>query len=275
MSNSTEGFPRFKRPPVVETVLGVHFRPLEKFTSAHQGLLWERYFRERFPKLEERSPVEAVQEQFGEDRLSPQTVRWQVSNRPPVPRLWAVSENDEHVIQIQNNALLANWLRADGGLAYLSYAERRREFGRQLEQVEEFFREEGIGELQPTSWSVTYINLIDYEGLDNLGPAVARTLTVCTNQFSDDFLSQPDNLTFSLGFPMPEDAGRLNATFKPAVRKDKQQALHLDLTARGQLKTKTLDLTSALDAIDLGHEWIVRGFASLTQPEMHEEWERI
>lgn len=273
MTNSNNGLPRFRRPPVVETVLGVHFRPLEKFTSAHQGLLWERCFRERFPKLEERSPVEAVQERFGEERLAPPAIRWQVSDRLPVPRLWAVSENGEHVIQIQKDALFANWLKTDDEAAYRPYSEKRQEFSQQLGQVEEFFREEEIGQLEPTSWSVTYINHIDYEGLDNLGPAVAKTVTVWTNQFSDDFLHQPDKLTFSLAFPMPDNAGRLNATFKPVVRKDGRQALHLDLTARGQLSTQ--DLASALSAIDLGHEWVVRGFASLTRPEMHDVWKRI
>ena len=273
MTNNSEELPRFRMPPVVETVLGVYFRPLEKFTSAHQGLLWERCFRERFPKLEERSPVEAVQERFGEERLAPPAIRWQVSDRPPGPRLWVTSENGEHVIQIQKNALFANWLKPDDEAAYRPYLEKRKEISRQLAHVEKFFREEEIGQLEPTSWCVTYINRIDYEGLDNIGPAVATKLTFWTNQFSDDFLHQPDNLTFSLAFPMPENAGRLNATFKPVVRKDKQQALHLDLTARGQLKTR--DLTSALDAIDLGHEWVVRGFASLTSPEMHDVWERI
>jgi len=273
MTNSNKGLPRFKRPPVVETVLGVHFRPLEKFNSVYQGLLWERCFRERFPELEERPQVEAVQERFGEERLAPPALRWQVSNRPPAPRLWVASENGEHVIQIQKDALFANWLKTDDAVAYRPYSERRQEFSQQLRQVEGFFREEEIGQLEPTSWCVTYINHIDYEGLDNVGPAVARTLTVWTNQFSDDFLHSPDNLTFSLAFPMPENTGRLNATFKPVVRKDKRQALHLDLTARGQLETR--DLTSALSAIDLGHEWVVRGFASLTRPEMHQVWERM
>ena len=35
MTGNSMSLPRFKKPPVVETVLGVHFRPLEKFGSAH------------------------------------------------------------------------------------------------------------------------------------------------------------------------------------------------------------------------------------------------
>jgi uncharacterized protein (TIGR04255 family) len=247
---------------------------LEKFTSAHQGLLWDRCFRARFPKLEERAPVEEVRERFGEERLAPPTIRWQVFDRPPAPRLWAASENGEHVIQIQKNGLFANWLKTADEAAYRIYAERRQEFSQQLAQVAEFFRDEGIGELEPTSWSVTYVNHIDYEGLHRLGPAVASTLTLWTNQLSDDWLPAIDRVVLDFAFPMPDDVGRLNVNLKPAVvLSNKRPVLRLDLTARGQVKTT--DIASALAGIDLGHEWVVRGFVSLTRPEMHREWERM
>jgi uncharacterized protein (TIGR04255 family) len=274
MSNSSEELPRFGKPPVIETVLGVHFRPLEKFTSAHQGLLWERCFRARFPKLEERPPVEEVRERFGEERLAPPMIRWQVSDRPDAPRLWAVSESGQHVVQIQKNALFANWMKTGEDVAYRPYAERRQEFSQQLEQLAEFFRDEAIGQLEPTTWSITYINHIEYEGFHNVGPAVARTLAVWANQRSDNWLPEPDKVVLEFSFPMPDDTGRLNVNLTPVVvLSDKKQMLRLDLTARGQLKAR--DVASALAGIDLGHEWIVRGFASLTRPEMHRVWERI
>ena len=191
MSNSDQDLPRFRKPPVIETVLGVHFRPLEKFTSAHQGLLWERSFRERFPKLEERPPVPEVPERFAEERLAPQMIRWQVSDRPDAPRLWAASENGQHVVQIQKNALFSNWLKTGDEVAYLPYSDRRQEFSHQLGEVERFFHNEAIGELEPTSWSVTYINHIDYEGLHNVGAAVARLIGAWANQRSDEWLPEP------------------------------------------------------------------------------------
>lgn len=271
MTKSSEALPRFGKPPVIETVLGVHFRPLENFTSAHQGLLWERCFRPNFPKLEERPPVEEFRERFGEERLAPPMIRWQVSERPEAPRLWAASENGQHVVQIQKNALFANWLKTGDDVTYHPYAERRQEFSRQLGQVEEFFREEAIGQLEPTTWSVTYINHVSYEGVQNVGAAVARTLAVWTNQGSDNWLPEPDKVVLEFSFPIPDNVGRLNVNLTPAViLSDKKQVLRLDLTARGQLKAT--DVASALAGIDLGHEWVVQGFASLTRPEMHQEW---
>ena len=273
MLKSSEALPRFGKPPVIETVLGVHFRPSERFTSAHQALLWGRYFRSRFPKVEERTPVDEVREQFGDERLTPPAARWQVMDRPPAPRLWAASEDGQHVIQVQRDALFANWTKTGDSVAYRPYEEKRQEFSQQLSQVEEFFREEEIGEFRPTSWIVNYINHIGYGGFGELGTAVAKTLTVWTNELSDDWLPGTDKISLDFAFPMPDNAGRLNVNLKPVVvLSTKEHALRLDLTARGTLKEA--DVASALAAIDLGHEWIVRGFASLTRPEMHRLWER-
>jgi len=274
MSNSTQRLPRFKQPPVVETVLGVFFRPLADFTSAHQGLLWERFFRSRFPTLEEHPPVPEVTERFGEERFDSGKPRWHISQRPDPLRLWAASEHGQHVIQVQKNAIFANWRKTDGEVPYRPYAERRQEFSQQLEQVDQFFREEGMGRLEPTSWSVTYINHFECGRLEEVGQTAARTITVWTNEFSDNWLPRPDRVIMDLAFPMPDNAGRLNVNLKPVVKREtKTPLLRLDLTARGRPKAKHLQ--SALDGIDLGHEWIVRGFASLTRPEMHGVWERI
>lgn len=275
MSETAEGLPHFRKPPVVETVLGVHFRPLEKLTSAHQGILWERCFRARFPKLEERPPVEETRERFGDERLHPAaSMRWQVTDRPAVPRLWAASESGEHVVQIQRSAFFGNWLKPSQEAPYRHYPERRGVFSEQLAQVDQFVHDEGLGRVEPTSCVVTYVNHVDYGGLDEIGPALARILTCWVNQSSDGWLPDPDRIVLSFAFPMPQEVGRLNVELKPIVRrKDKRQMLRLELTARSAVQKR--ELAEAMDWIDLGHEWVVRGFVSLTRGEMHDLWERI
>lgn len=269
-----ESLPRFEKPPVVETVLGVHFRPLETLTSAHQGLVWERLFRPQFPNLEDRAPIAEARERFGEERLAgTPVVRWQVQDRPEAPRLWAASESGEHVVQIQKDAFFANWLRPPHYGAYLPYAERRREFSEQLAKLDEFVRQEGLGQIEPTACVVTYVNHIELGGFEEIGPTLARLLTCWTNETSDDWLPNPDNAIVKLGFPMPEQAGRLNVTLTPVVQRDsKRHMLRLDLTARRTVNPP--EIARALEEIHLGHEWVVRGFASLTRPEMHTIWER-
>lgn len=274
MTGSNERIPRFNRPPVIETVLGVHFRTRERFTSAHQGILWERVFRTRFPKLEERPPVEELQERFGEDRLEAPKIRWQIMDRPESPRLWAASESGAHVIQIQTNAFFANWQKTGEETAYRPFSERRQEFFEQLGDLERFAQEEGLGGIEPTSWVVTYISDIEYEGIQSVGATLGKTFTCWTNQTSDNWLPAPDRVVLDMAFPISDNAGRLRVTSTPVVRlRDKREMLRLDLTARGQVKAR--ELASAMEGIDLGHEWVVRGFASLTRPEMHKVWERV
>lgn len=275
MSDSDQGLPRFLKPPVVETVLGIYFPAKEKFNSAEQGIFWGQHLREVYPNIEERPPTEELREQFGEERLARSSmIRWRVTDRPDTPRLWAASENGQHVVQIQRNGFLANWRKADNDVPYQTYKDRHQGFSHQLGQLQDFFEKEGIGQIKPTSWIVTYINHIDYEYLELVGPAVAKTLTVWTNQFSDSWLDTPDRLMLDFAFPLPQNVGLLNVKLNTAfVKEKKQYVLRLDLTARGQLKSGNIE--SALSAINLGHEWVVRGFASLTRPEMHKVWERI
>ncbi|MBN2290829.1 MAG: TIGR04255 family protein [Pirellulales bacterium] len=275
MNNCDQKLPQFRNPPVIETVLGVYFRELEKFNSAEQGIFWDRYFRTKFPNLEERPPTEELRERFGEDRLVPGAdIRWRVSQRPDTPRLWAASQDGQHVIQIQRNGFLTNWLKSNDGVTYKSFGEKRLELANKLGQLNEFLQDRTIGQIKPTSWVVTYINHIDYEGLDNVGPSVADIITTWTNTYSDDWLVSPDNLVLDIAFPMPSNAGRLNVKLTPVFEnKSKQHKLRLELTARGQQEFK--DLESLLLSIDLGHEWVVRGFTSLTRPEMHKLWERV
>lgn len=271
-----DALPQYAKPPVVETVLGVFYRPAEGYSSAYQGALWERFFREEFPKVEERAPLEEIHERFGEDRLAGSSViRWQVSDRPEAPRLWAVSSSGEHVLQIQRNALFANWLKPTEDSPYRGFLERREQFAVQLQQLDRFLREEGIGRVEPTSCVVTYINHVEYEGLESIASAVAGILTFWTNETSDGWLPSPDNLNVEMAFPMPDHTGRLNVHLSPAIRRsDKRQLLRLDLTARGPVKGR--ELSDAIAWIDKGHEWIVRGFASLTPLNTQQSvWKRI
>lgn len=272
MSSNADYLPRFRKPPVVETVLGVYFRPLEKLTSAHIGMLWDRHFRKQFPAIQEQPPVEEIQEQFAETRSMPfPMVRWQV--RPTMSRLWASSGSGEHVVQIQRNAFFSNWLKAGNDSVYSHYDARRQEFESQLNQLATFVADQELGQLAPTSWTITYINHILYDNKESVGAVAAKTLNVWTNQIGDGFLGEPDKLSLDFAFPMLGNTGTLNVNLIPVILpKENQSALRLDLTARGQLKIK--DITNALDAIDLGHEWVTRGFASLTRPEMHLIWER-
>ena len=67
--------------------------------------------------------------------------------------------------------------------------------------------------------------------------------------------------------------GSLTASLKQAIRiEDKVPLLVLELKTRGI--GKTVNKKAIREWFDTAREWIVRGFADLTTPEIQEIWER-
>jgi uncharacterized protein (TIGR04255 family) len=269
-----EPLPKFNNPPVVETVLGVFFRPLEGFTVAHQGALWDKHFRQRFPNLEERSPVDEIREEFGDELGTASVVRWQVLDRPPAPRLWAASNDGAQVLQVQRNALLANWLKTDDRSRYRPYDTRREDFVRDLKAVDSYLVSEGKGSITPTSCLVTYVNHLECDSPSQLYNVLDSMFVVWRYGTNDDWLPNPDKLNLQLAFPFPNERGRLHAQITPVIqRRDRRYLVKLELTARGTIEKQ--DLSAAMDWLDVGHEWVVRGFASMTSHQAHQKWGRM
>lgn len=274
MANSIPPMPRFEAPPVVETVMGVHFQPLPSFDFAARVAFYSQH-RDQFPKLEEKGSVEDVSEEFGEGNRTGMQIRWQILEAPPSPRLWAKSLDGKHTIQFQQDALIVNWERDfEGPDTYWRYADRRRDFVDKLASLDQFLRDNQIGVLAPTTCFVTYINHVEYSSTAEFAPLLERMLMVWKNETSDGWLPAVEKASLNLAFAMPDRQGRLHVRVAPAVRRnDKKQIIRLDLAARSPRVGGTI--AEALDWIDLGHDWIVRGFASLTRPEMHKQWQRV
>jgi hypothetical protein len=114
------------------------------------------------------------------------------------------------------------------------------------------------------------------EGWSDFGD-VGEVVTVWRSSFSDDFLTKPEEARFATSFLIPgEDqrpTGRLHVSIEPKYRlPDMSKILRLGLTARGAPMGDGLDGVTAF--LDVGHAWIVKGFASITTARMHEMWRR-
>lgn len=263
--------PKFDDPPVVETVMGIHFRPLRAFTIAQRSLFWSQ-FKANFPNVEEKAPLDEVREEFGaEPKVRPE-IRWELSDQPPSPRLWCKSPDGRHTIQIQHNALLVNWERdPERRQPYWGYDQRRADYAEKLNALDQFLHNNAIGHIEPTSCFVTYVNHIEVGALTDFAPQLQRVLTVWRNETGDGWLPSPERAILQFSFVMPDAQGRLHVRALPALRhRDKNFIIRFDLTARGSPREPTID--AALAWLDLGHEWVVRGFVSLTEPDMHAEW---
>jgi uncharacterized protein (TIGR04255 family) len=270
---SPSDLPRFEAPPVIETVLGVYFRPLRQMNTVEQGIFWNEALRGDFPEYELRPPVEEALDRF-DGRPLVQGLRWQLSNEPETPRLWAKSPTGEHILQVQRNAILANWLRQ--GSAYRPFIERLATFQARLEQLETYaLRKDFQQSLSPTSCTVTYINQIPLEPKESWASALERVL-ICFSNPANDLLPRVDRARLEFSFAFPSERGRLHVVATPGHGKDgRDSVLQLELSSRATLATEEPSLEKAIGMVRTAHDWIVRGFATLTRPEMHRVWRRV
>ncbi len=124
---------------------------------------------------------------------------------------------------------------------------------------------------------MVYINKLPKgAGWDRPGE-LYRILTSVSRERSDDFLGEPEDVRLAERYVMTDAAGafrgRLYASVQPVIElPSKTAAIVMTLAARGNpIGSGAEGLTRFFD---LGHDWIVRGFASMTTREMHAIWRR-
>ncbi len=268
--------PEFDNPPVTEVALSVQFERLDSLKTPQLGYIWGA-FRERFPKTEEQPPLEPVVEQFGPRRGRRPGVRLQLSPGPLRPRIWLINEVGTELVQIQQDRFIRNWRKQDDSDEYPRYTRLRDLFRDDFSVFCDLIKSQQWGAIEPNQCEVTYVNIIPAgDGWDDHGD-LHRVLTVFSQRYSDDHLGKPEEASVSLQFILGEDGGepvgRLHVSASPTFRiSDNHAAIRLTLTARGKPEGTGVD--GVMTFHDRGHEAIVRGFASITTPEMHEVWKR-
>jgi uncharacterized protein (TIGR04255 family) len=278
MTADVRRLPAFERPPVSEVALAVHFDPPLPLTSVTIARLWERW-KDNFPNLEEYPELPPIMDELASDsaRASIQFRVLDAASAAPIPRFWFLNKTGSELIQVQRDRLVHNWRRLDSDSPYPHYDVLRPAFKEELEDFARFLEESKIGPLNAFQCEITYVNALPVDdALPRLGE-LERVLAPWSGHFSDDFLSTPESVSVALRFPVVDGTGskvgRLHISAQPVESAaDGSLAVLLQLVARGRPDDGTFE--GALRFLDLGHEWIVRGFASITSREMHELWGR-
>ncbi len=274
MSNSRPNLPDFTDPPVIEVALSVQFDPLAALRTPQIGLLWVE-FRDRFPRMEEHPPRNPVIERFGVQR--PPKASVQLETKLPVPRCWFLNETGTELIQVQQDRFVHNWRKVGDGDEYPRYEHVRRTFSTELDAFRKFLTREHLGELAPNQCEVTYVNhIVSGEGWQRHGQ-LGEVVTVWASRYSDAFLSELEDVNFAVRYIIPDSGGnplgRLHVRVDSAYRtSDNKPIFVMKLTARGRPDGEGIE--GVFSFLDLGREWIVRGFTSVTSPQMHEIWGR-
>ena len=286
MIQAPEKLPKFKKPPVVEVLLGVQFGQLSGMHVGHLGLIWER-FKAKFPRVEQQVRLPHVIERRGvhAPAMIPSISFMSASDQ--VPRIWLLSADNTDLVQVQSDRFMRNWRRYhDSDIAYPSYdGHNRPGFAEDFENFCRFTEDQQLGHLAVDQCEMVYINHIQpcgvwtefaqldrvFKGWSSGYPTlagVAAGLIGCRvrHEVLDDegrFVGH-----FFLEF---DSAYSLRAT--EPTSGEPAPVLQFQLTVRGRPLGEGSE--GVMQFMDLAHRVIVKSFAEVTTPEMHKVWERI
>jgi uncharacterized protein (TIGR04255 family) len=261
---------------VVEVSISLQFRPIELLRSVHFGLFWDRLRPLGFEQAEDHGELPPVEEQFALNPSPQVGIKFETFNdAPPMPRVWFLNGPQNELVQLQRDRLIVNWRQGAGSAPYPRYANIIERFKAALTLFTEFLELENLGSLVPNQCEITYVNHILPGGEWRSHSEVSRIVTVWTDQYSDSYLGTPEDAAFFARYVMTdsrgESKGRLHVSAQPGFRRtDNLPILVLNLTARGAPSPASTE--GVLSLFDKEHEWIVRGFTSITSDRMHKEW---
>lgn len=249
----------YERPPVVETVLGVFFAPLQGFGLLHQGVFWDRV-RRCYPKYELMAAIGET-----ELRIGPQGMQ------PPSVRALLVEESGGQLVQVQNNGFFRNWRKSPNVPGYIHYDIMRPSFERDWTEFLKFLHSEQLPEPEIMEAQVTYINQfargVDWDTQDELNQLFRAPAVPPQNEL----ISGLKMHSFLKVYELRDGAGRLEVAGQPAIRQiDGKEIMQFTLTAAGKPRYGSTD--DLLTWFDMGHAAVVRTFDDMTSDEAHRKW---
>ncbi|MCG8448783.1 MAG: TIGR04255 family protein, partial [Pirellulales bacterium] len=174
---------------------------------------------------------------------------------------------DDRLIQLQPGRFLFNWRSREEAGPYPHYESLSGDFFALFYEFERFVAEQGLGDIEPIEYELTYINhVIEEEGW-TFPEHINRVVNEVSWQSQNyQFLPNPDIVIWQCRFEFKDQSGGLSIKLNPGRRPtDDKKLFLLELSARG------LPVEGPRDHIEQwfsnGHEWIVRGFEDFTSEE--------
>jgi len=262
--------PDYERPPVIEVAAGITYKTIDRLLAPYLGLLWER-FKPDYPKCREMPPLIPQVETFGPGA----PIETSLLEVPPLPRIWFLDEKENRVIQVQRDRFLHNWKKVEAEDEYPRFPTLRQMFRERLSDFQAFLAANGLGELRPVQYELTYVNHIPKGDGWNSLQDIGRVLPDFSWDFHRGrFLPEPEAVNWRTVFRLPEDCGRLHVSVRSVSRlSDQTPVLLLDLTARGIGQDRSL--AAMWSWFDTARTWIVRTFADIADDHVQKEiWRR-
>jgi uncharacterized protein (TIGR04255 family) len=270
-------FHSFARPPVVEVVFAVSFRPVP-LTIVDLALFGRSELLGEYPLVQEQPPIQMAIESF-EDGTSGFGSMGSLSllMGPPSPRLWFQSQDKTRLVQIQRDWLAFNWQdSAESTLPYPRYGVIEEAFLKVLGSFRSFLLSRGSEEPHIMQCELTYINHIQSDTVWSRHGQVSRVLR--TIEPAGGYLPEPEDIQTTTRYRMKTTGGTLGRLYVNSVpgfkQGDRSPMILLTMTARGAPENGSNE-DAALGFFRSAHKWIVEGFTSTTTDEAHHSWGKI
>jgi uncharacterized protein (TIGR04255 family) len=233
----------------------------------------------QFPTQDQRPPAEVIQPETFNQAPGPLPFRIEQLNQVQLPRVWFISKDNERLIQLQADRISVNWRSMSGDpTKYPRYSKLRDIFKRQLATLIEI-AEKRERLAQVIACEVLYVNPVSPPGRTEPGthPDLATIINRLRRPPRGAFLGKPEDSQWQARWRIPsenngEPAGRLHVYAAPALSEDQRPIYVIQMN--GRTTPASPDSKGALDALDLGHKWVVKGFEDITTNKMHQIWER-
>lgn len=263
--------PSFLRPPVREVALGIRFDPLP-LELPHVVTLWER-LRADLPGFEQQPPLPPTPPEDLSTDLQPQ-IQLAMVAAPPLPRFWLVSDDRTEVCQVQSDRLVVNWRQERAEDVYPRYEHVRDLLRSCAATFTDVLKEAGIEGIHVFQAEVDYVNQIDRgEGWDDLSD-LGNVFTFFNPVDIDETRPAPSTGGAAFQFLVPNTADPVGRLYLDVVTSTRDDLRVLNLVLRSRVPLNDGELDDAFGALDFGRSSIVRTFAAVTTPAMHERWER-
>jgi uncharacterized protein (TIGR04255 family) len=198
-----------------------------------------------------------------------------------LPRTWLSGEGP-YLVQIQPDRLIFNWRREAQplGAGYPGYQTIRREFLRHFVGLLEIASATHHGEPPGVDLcEAFYVNPINVPEHDSRSfhPDLAEVLKLVSTTPRDTFLGTPEDETLQTRWRIPSrldvdrPIGRLYLSASPAIEPQTNLPIYL-VNLTGHVLPSEQTQGAALEALDLAHDWVVRGFEAITTDAMHVAW---
>lgn len=258
--------PAYDQPPVVEVALAIQlesaigYRPLDLALISNE---WS----DDLPVVQERQPIPPMMVEPESPSLA-----LRVSGETETPRLWLMNEEGSRLVQLQQDRLVVNWRKLPAGVPYPRYLSIREFLIDTWNRLTKIVESLELVVPQPSICEVVYVNLVQAENGWSSIADTSRVIAPWSGTMTDDFLPSPRQAGFFLRYELPGGKGWLTIDGQSVSDSKDKNHFAMNLISRGS--SMSPDFNGALQFMDLAHQWIVRGFTSVTAKEAHLNWRR-